>query len=112
MNDLEKFNKASLSEEKDFYSHQNMEDITDANYTHAKRVCKGSETKHLGEQNGLYVQSETMMLADVFENFWNISLEIYELDPDYFLNALVSERQGTLKKIKVKVNLFTDIGCY
>ena len=52
------------------------------------------------------------MLADVFENFWNISLEIYELDPDYFLNALVSERQGTLKKIKVKVNLFTDIGCY
>ena len=49
MNYLKKFNKASLSEEKHFYSHQNMEDITDVNYTHAKRVFKGSETKHLGE---------------------------------------------------------------
>ena len=42
------------------------------------------------------------MLADVFENFWNISLEIYELDPDYFFNALVSEARN-LKKDKSKI---------
>ena len=42
------------------------------------------------------------MLADVFENFWNISLEIYELDPDYFFNALVSEARN-LKKDTSKI---------
>ena len=40
MDDWEKFNETSLPEKEDFYSHLNMEDITDADYTHAKRVCK------------------------------------------------------------------------
>ena len=45
-----------------------MEDITDADYTHAKRVCKDFEIKNLGEYHDLYVQSDTLLLADVFEN--------------------------------------------
>ena len=49
-----------------------MEDITDADYTHAKRVFKDFEIKNLGEYHDLYVQSETLFLADVFENFQNI----------------------------------------
>ena len=40
---------------KEFYSHLNMEDITDAEYTHAKRVCKDFEIKNLGEYHDLYV---------------------------------------------------------
>ena len=47
MNDCEKFNGISLIEKEDFYSHLNMEDITDVDYTHAKRVCKDSEIKQL-----------------------------------------------------------------
>ena len=39
MDDWEKFNETSLLEKEDFYSHLNMEDITDADYAHAKRVC-------------------------------------------------------------------------
>ena len=71
----------------DFYSHLNMEDITDADYAHIKRVCKDSEIKNLGEYHDLYLQSGTLLLADLFENFRNMCLEIYELDPDHFPSA-------------------------
>ena len=49
-----------------------MEDITDADYAHAKRVCKDFEIKNL-EYHGLYIESDTLFLADVFENFRNMS---------------------------------------
>ena len=52
----EKFNEASLPEKEDFYSHLNMEDITDANYVHTKRVCKDFEIEDLGEYHDFYVR--------------------------------------------------------
>ena len=55
-----------------------MENKADADDTHAKRVCKDFEIKILGEYNDLYVQSDSLLLADVFENFRNMCLEIYE----------------------------------
>ena len=69
----------SLPEKEDFYSHLNMEDITDADNAHAKRVSKDFEIKCFGEYDDLYVQSDTLLLVDVFENFRNIFLEIFEL---------------------------------
>ena len=109
MDDWEKFDETSLPEKEDFYSHLNMEDITDADYVHAKRVCKEFEIKNLGEYHDLYVQSDTLMLADVFENFRNMCLKIYKLDPAKFLSALRSAWQAALKKTKVKLDLLTDI---
>ena len=53
--DWEKFNETLLPEKEDFYSHLNMEDITDADYAHAERVCKDFEIKNLGEYHDLYV---------------------------------------------------------
>ena len=53
-----------------------MEDITDADYAHTKRVFKDSKIKNLGEYHDLYVQSDTLLLADVFENFRNTCIEI------------------------------------
>ena len=64
-----------------------MEDITDAHYTHANRVCKDFEIKKLGEYHDLYVQSNTLLLADVFENFRNTCLKIYQLDPAKFISG-------------------------
>ena len=58
-----------------------MEDITNADYAHTKRVCKDFEMKNLREYHDLYVQSNTLLLADVFENFRNMCFEIYELEP-------------------------------
>ena len=46
MDDWEKFNEASLYEKNDFYSHLDMEDISDADYAHAKRLCKYFEKKY------------------------------------------------------------------
>ena len=86
MDDWEKFNETLLPEKEDFYSHLNMEDITDADYVHAKRVSKDFEIKDLGEHHDLYVQGLTLLLADVFENFKNMCLKIYELDPARFFS--------------------------
>ena len=83
-----------------------MEDITDADYTHAKRGCKDFEIKNLGEHHDLYVQSDTLLLADVFENFQNMCLEIYESDPAKNFSAPVLTWQSALRKEKVKLDFF------
>ena len=83
-----KFNE-TFPDEKYFYSHLDMEDTTDADDAHAKRVCKDFEIKHLGEYHDLYVQGDILLLllAHIFENFRNACLKIYELDPAKFLSA-------------------------
>ena len=90
MDHWEKFSEASLLEKGDFYSHLNMEGITDADYANAKRVCKDFEIKNLGEYHDFYVQSNTLLLADVFENFKNMSenIKIYELHPANFFQLI------------------------
>ena len=65
-----------------------MEDTTDSEYAPAKTVSKDFEMKNVGEYNVLYVQSNTLLLAEVFENFRNMCLKLYELDPAKFLSAL------------------------
>ena len=69
MDDWKKFNETSLPEKEDFYTHLNMEDVSDADYTRLKRVCKDFEIKNLGKHHDLYVSSDTLLLADVLENF-------------------------------------------
>ena len=56
-----------------------MEDITDVDYAHAKSVCKDLEIKSLGKCSDLYVQCDTLLLADVFEDFKNMCLEYANL---------------------------------
>ena len=85
-----------------------MEDITDADYAHTKKVCKDLEKKTLGEYHDFYVQGDMLLLADVFENFRNMCIKIYELDPAKFLSAL-GLRRPKRKKIKAKIDLLTDI---
>ena len=86
-----------------------MEDITAAYYSHTKRICKDFEIKQSGEYHDLYVQSDTSLLADVFENFRNMCLKMYELDPAGILSAPGLLRQTALKKTKVKLDLLTDV---
>ena len=86
-----------------------MEEITDADYMHGKRVCKDFEIKNLGGYHDLYLKSDTSLLEGVFEKFRKVCLEIYELDPANFLSASGLEWQAVLKKTKVKWELLTDI---
>ena len=107
MDDWEKIIGTLLPEKEDFHSHLNMEDITHADYSHAKRVCKEFNIRNSEDYHGLYVQRNTLLLADVFESFRNMCLEIYELDPARFLSTPRLSWQIALKK--TKLHLLTNI---
>ena len=63
-----------------------MENITNADYAHKKRLSEVFAIKNLGQCQDLFLQDDTLLLADVFENFRNMCLRIYELDPTKFLS--------------------------
>ena len=77
-----------------------MEDIANTDYAHAKRVCKDVEIKNLGDYHDLYVQSDTLLLNDIFENFRNMRFETYELDLEKFLICWISSFKKDQSKIK------------
>ena len=79
MGNWRKFNETSLPEKEDFYSHLNMEEITDSDHRHTERVCKDFKIKHFDDYHDLFVQSNTLFLADMFENFQNMGLEYMNL---------------------------------
>ena len=84
MDSWERFDETLLPNKKDFYSSLNMEEITDVDYMHVKREFKIFNNKNIGDYYDLYVQSDTLLLAHVFENFRNKCIEIYEHDPAHF----------------------------
>ena len=94
MDNWERFNETSLPDKKDFYSNLNMEDITD----NANKVFKEFKLTNLGDYHDFYVQSDILLLADVFENFRNMCIKVYELDPAHFLSAPGLAWQACLKK--------------
>ena len=64
-----------------------MEDISDKDYNHAQKVWDVFEIRDFGDYHDLYVQTDTLLLADVFEKFRDKCIEIYGLDPSYFYSA-------------------------
>ena len=85
-----------------------MENITDTDYMHAKKVCKDIEIKNLGEYYGLYLKSDTLLAANVFENFRRTCSLIYQLDPGKYFSDLGLASEAALKKNDVKLELLTD----
>ena len=75
MDSWEKFDETSLPPKKDFYSELILEDISDSDYEHAKKVFK-KYCKNMGDYHDLYVQTDTLLLA-IYEDFKNKGLEIY-----------------------------------
>ena len=68
MDSWERFNKTSLPDKKAFYSELSLEDIDNKDYAHAQNLFEEFKLKSLGNYHD-YVQSDTLLLADVFENF-------------------------------------------
>ena len=79
------------------------------NYTHAQKVFEEFNLKNLGHYHDLYVQSDTLLLADVFENFRNKCIEMYELDPAHFLSSPGLAWQACLKKAGIRLELLTNV---
>ena len=109
MDTWERFNETSLPLKKIFYSELNLEDISDKDYLHAQKVREEFGIRNLVEYHDLYVQTDTSLLADVFEKIKDKCIDIYGLDPSYFLSAPGLAWQACLKKTKVKLDLLTNI---
>ena len=98
MDSWKRFKEESLQDKESFYSELNKEDITDEEYEHAQKLWDTFNIKKLGEYHDFYVQSDTLLFANVFENFTDKCIEIYELDPAHFLSALGLAWKACLKK--------------
>ena len=108
MDSWEKFSEISLTSKEDFYSNLNMEDISNIDYRYANNVFKGFKLENLGDYHDLYVQRDTLLLADVFNNFRDMCIKEYELDPAHFLSLPGLAWQACLKKTNIELELFTD----
>ena len=85
-----------------------MEDIDDIDYKHGNNVFNKFKLNNLGDYHDLYVQSDTLLLAEVFENFRDMCLKEYKLDPTHFLSLPGLAWQACLKKTNIELELLTD----
>ena len=108
MDNWERFNETSLPRKESFYSNLNMKDSDDIDYRHGNNVFNKFKLNNLGDYHDLYVQSDTLLLAGVFENFRDICLKEYELDPAHFLSLPGLAWQECLKKTNIELELLTD----
>ena len=110
MANCERFNKTQLHLKEELYSSFNIEHISDTDYKHARRAWTGFfEINDLGEYHNLYFQSDTLLLARIFESFRNKFLEIYELDPAHlFIISTILVREAYFKKTGVELELLID----
>ena len=86
MESWERFDERLLPDKKN-YSKLIIKKIRDFDHWHVKRVFKNFNNKNLGYYHDLYIQSDTLLIADVFENFRDQCIEIYELDPTHFFTT-------------------------
>ena len=105
MDGWDKFNETSIPSKESFYSNLTMENITETDYIHANNVFKTFKLNNLGDYHDLYVQSDTLLLADVFEK---ACIKTYELDPAHFISLPGLACQACLKKTGVELELLTD----
>ena len=102
------FNEVTLPGKESFYRNFNLESITDEDYEHAQKVWEVFKIKSLDEYHDLYVQSDTLLLVNVFKNFRDSCSDTYELGPAHFLSFSGLAWLACLKKTKVKLELLTD----
>ena len=108
MDEWNKFNEEVLPSKESFYSNLTLENITKTDYAHANNAFKKFNINNLGEYHDLYVRSDTLLLADVFENFRKTCIKNYKLDPAHFISLPGLAWQASLKKANVELELLTD----
>ena len=112
MDCYDKLSKTDLPSIEDFYSRLNDENISQEDYDHAQNVWKHFDCKTMRDYHDLYLKSDVLLLADVFENFRDLCLENYKLDPAYYYTAPGLFYDACLKKTKINLELLTDPTMY
>ena len=95
-----------------FYSKLSESHITDDEYSHAKQVWSAFGCQTLGDYHDLYMLTDVLLLADVFESFRDICLEYYELDPAHYYTTPNFAWDAMLKKTGKTLELLTDYDQY
>ena len=108
----EKLKETKLPPKEEFYSKLNDEGISDEDYSHAQRVWEAFKIKTLEDYHNLYNKLDVLLLADVFENFRNICIKNYELDPAHYYTAPGLAWEAALKTTDVKLGLLSDIDMF
>ena len=111
MDSFDKFNE-KLPPKEEFHSILNDEHISDEDYKHAQNVWKTFKLKTMGEYHDLYLQSDILLLADVFENFRKTCLQYYKLDPCHYFTSPGLSWDAMPKMTDIKLELMTDIDMF
>ena len=109
MNSPEKLKETKLPPREAFYSRLNGVGISDENYAHAQEVWETFDMKNLEDYHNLYNRVDVLLLADVFENFRDICIKNYKLDPAHYYTAQGLAWGAALKVTKVELELLSDI---
>ena len=111
MDSFDKFDE-KLPLKKEFYSLLNDEHISDKDYEHAQNVWNTFNLKNMGEYHDLYLKSDILLLADVFENFRKTCLQYYKLDPCHYFTSPGLSWDAMLKMTDIKLELMTDVDMF
>ena len=84
---MERFSETQLPPKSEFYPRLNEEDISDADYQHALNVWNTFQCQNIRDYNDLYLKSDVLLLADVFESFRKTCLRHYNLDPAHYFTS-------------------------
>ena len=112
MDSFDRFGKTKLPKQEDFYSILNDEDVTEDDYRHAQEVWSAFSLRTMGEYHDLYLKSDVLLLADVFENFRRTCLLYYGLDPCHYFSSPGLSWDTMLKMTDVRLKLMTDVDMF
>ena len=112
MDSFDKFHKTKLPMKEEFYSILNNKHISNEQYKHAQNVWDTFNLKTMGDYHDLYLKSDTLLLADVFENFRKTCLQYYKLDPCHYFTSPGLSWDAMLKMTNIKLELMTDIDMF
>ena len=108
MDDWDKFRETILAPKEAFYSKLNMSGVSKEDHEHALRAWKEFGINNLGEYHDLYLKTDVILLANVFEAFRKVCLDNYGLDPAHFYMAPGLAWKACLKKTKIRLELLLD----
>ena len=106
---FDRFNEGALPSKDNFYSKLNLSGVSDLDYAHAQNVWKAFDIQNLGDYHDIYLKTDVLLLADVFETFRETCLNTYKLDPAHFYTSPGLAWQACLKKTGIELDLLSDM---